>query len=76
MSSPTNHNHPEKLRTWGNREIFINFNPVQEEPWTLKPEQQYIRNYRVFVYDGAITAEQAETLWQDYKAKYNFPQKD
>ena len=69
MSSPTNHNHPEKLRTWGNREIFINFNPVQKESWALEPGQQYIRNYRVFVYDGSLTAKQAEALWQDFKTK-------
>ena len=69
MSHPSNHNHPEKLRTWGNREIFINFNPVQDKSWTFEPGKTYTRKYRVFIYDGNITAEEAESLWQSYSGK-------
>ncbi len=68
MSHPSNYNHPEKLRTWGNREIFINFNPVQDEPWIFEPGKKYVRNYRVFIYDGTVTANQADTLWEQYGA--------
>ena len=70
MSRPDNHDHPEKLRTWNsktnNGAIFINFNTVQEKPWVFQPGKKYTRNFRVFVYDGKITAEQAEELWKEY----------
>jgi hypothetical protein len=70
MSHPGNHNYPELLRTWDIREangaIFVNFNPVQEEPWEYKPGQKYIRKYRVFIFDGSISAEDSEKMWKDY----------
>jgi len=69
MSHPANHDHPEKLRTWGNREIFINFNTVQDKSWIFEPGKKYTRNYRLFVYDGKVTAEQAEALWKKYAEK-------
>ncbi|MBT3193408.1 MAG: PmoA family protein [Verrucomicrobia bacterium] len=70
MSHPGNHAHPERLRTWDPKThhgaIFINFNPVQDQSWTFQPGKAYTRNYRLFVYDGKVSAEQAEALWKDY----------
>jgi len=70
MSHPDNHAHPEKLRTWNPKThhgaIFINFNPVQDHAWTFQPNREYTRQYRLFVYDGEVSAEQAEGLWKDY----------
>jgi len=70
MSRPDNQDHPEQLRTWNpkthNGAIFINFNTVQKKSWVLQPGKKYARNFRVFVYDGKITAEQAEAMWKDY----------
>jgi len=70
MSRPDNQDHPEKLRTWNNKThngaIFINFNTVQDKSWVFEPGKKYARNFRVFVYDGKITAEQAEEMWKDY----------
>jgi len=70
MSNPANHDHPEKLRTWDpgthNGAIFINFNPVQVEPWTMRPGKEYVRLYRLFVFDGSLDAGEAEKLWQMY----------
>jgi hypothetical protein len=68
MSRPDNHNHPEQIRVWDNGQAFINFNPVMSESWTLHPGTTYTRNYRVFVYDGAISVDQAESLWKDYSS--------
>ena len=71
MSRPDNHAHPEHLRTWNpdthHGSIFINFNPVQAEPWRFEPGRAYVRNYRVFVYDGSVSAEGAEALWRQYQ---------
>lgn len=72
MGHPDNHSHPEKIRTWNehyNGAIFINFNPVMAEPWIFQPNKTYTRNYRVFVYDGSLTADEAETLWKSYASE-------
>jgi sialate O-acetylesterase len=72
MGAPSNHSHPEKLRTWDkhyNGAIFVNFNPVMGEPWIFEPGKTYTRDYRLFVYDGSLTAAAAEQLWQKYSAK-------
>jgi type 1 glutamine amidotransferase len=72
MTHPLNHNFPEQLRLWGvgnnqgKENVFLNFNPAQEQDWVLKPGNAYTLNYRMLVYDGEISAEQMEKYWQDY----------
>ncbi len=69
MSHPTNQAHPEKLRTWDKQHkgaIFINFNTVADKSWRFEPHKRYSRSYRAFVYDGQVSAAQAEELWQAY----------
>ena len=68
MSHPDNHEHPEPVRIWpwskdGN---FFNFCPVQQKPWTLEPGNEYTLKYRLYVYDGKISAGTAEQLWKDF----------
>jgi hypothetical protein len=72
MTSPSNFNFPEQLRIWptgqngGVENVFINFNPAQDRDWVLEPGGSYALKYRIFVYDGTVTPEQAERLWNDY----------
>tara|TARA_B110000208_G_scaffold18592_1_gene22710 strand:+ start:29291 stop:29716 length:426 start_codon:yes stop_codon:yes gene_type:complete len=69
MSHPSNHTHLEKLRTWDkqyNGAIFINFNTVADSDWVLQPTLSYTRNYQLFIYDGSLSAEDADQLWGDY----------
>lgn len=69
MSNPRNPTHPEKLRTWADSSdgaAFINFNTVGDDEWVFEPDKDYVRNFRVYVFDGEISAEQAETVWQTY----------
>ncbi len=75
MSHPANRNHPEHLHTWDNWKpgprhdsVFVNFNPVQNEPFTMRPGEVYVRRYRLFVFDGAIDTDKAERLWKDWAA--------
>lgn len=71
MSHPANHAHPEKVRTWDTQHggaIFVNFNPVMDQPWTFEPGKIYTRNYRLFIYDGILTAEAAGEMWRTYAA--------
>ena len=66
MSHPQNHDHPEPMRIWPEGQVFFNFCPVQKADWTLEPGETYVLRYRLYVYNGAITVEKAEGLWQDF----------
>ncbi|WOO41361.1 PmoA family protein [Rubellicoccus peritrichatus] len=69
MSHPSNQAHPEKLRTWNQQHdgaIFINFNPVADTDWVYQPDKTYTRNYRLFIYDGALSEDNADALWNSY----------
>lgn len=71
MSFPTNYNHPEPLRIWpediyDRGDMFANFSPTKNMDWKLEPGKNYQLNYRFYVSDVKISAEQAEVLWQFY----------
>ena len=72
MSHPQNHNFPEQLRIWppgsnqGKENVFINFNPSQEQDWVIQPGKEYTLKYRMLVYDGQLSPELMERYWQDY----------
>ncbi len=71
MGHPSNHDHPEKIRTWNKQHhgaIFVNFNPVMEKSLILKPGEPLTRQYRIYIYDGTITQKEVETLWKQYAA--------
>jgi hypothetical protein len=72
MSHPGNYNYPEPLRIWdenanyGRGDAFINFAPTKDKDWLLESGKTYTLKYRVLVYDGEVTPDQAEQLWLDY----------
>ena len=72
LGHPDNYNFPEPLRIWdeaanGNRgDAFINFAPTKNKDWELKPEHHYQLQYRVLSYEGAMTKEKADRLWNDF----------
>jgi hypothetical protein len=72
MSHPKNHNSPEPLRIWdenannGRGDAFINFNPVQTEDWTLDAGKTCTLRYRVLAFEGTMTKETADRLWDDF----------
>ncbi len=67
MGHPQNRDYPEPMRIWNNRpEIFFNFCPVQASEWTLEGGEVYVLRYRLFVYDGTITAAEADRLQRDF----------
>jgi len=72
MTNPANYNFPEPIRIWPTgtdgkvEDVFFNFNPAMDRDWVIKPHQDYQLRYRMFLYDGAVTAERAEQLWRDY----------
>ncbi|WP_223284550.1 PmoA family protein [Hymenobacter qilianensis] len=69
MSAPTNYNHPEPLRVWpetqnGKGDVFVNYSPTKNKDWLLSPGQTYTLRYRLLVFNGRYTHEQAESSWQ------------
>ena len=68
MGHPANREYPEPIRVWGKGfgEVFFNFCPIKKKPWELKPGKDHVLRYRIYVYDGNITANDAERLWQDF----------
>lgn len=75
LSHPSNYNHPEPLRIWdkkangGRGDVFANFAPTKDKDWLLEPGKTYILKYRLVVFNGKFTAEQAEASWQAFAKK-------
>lgn len=72
LGHPDNYNSPEPLRIWdenangGRGDAFVNFAPTKNKDWKLEPGKKYILRYRVFSYDGEMTREQADRLWNEF----------
>lgn len=66
---PSNFDAPEPLRVWPENmetgEVFINFSPTKMKPWLLTYGEQHTLKYRIMVYNGDITAAEADALWND-----------
>ena len=74
MSHPDNFNHPEPIRSWPadmteQGDVFICFCPTKFSDWLLEPGNTYILKYRMLVYDGEWSAEEAESVWQNYASE-------
>lgn len=71
MDYPANYNFPEPMRIWpenmnGRGDVFFSFSPTRNTDWDLKPDKNYVLKYRMLVYDGTITKEKAEQVWQNF----------
>jgi hypothetical protein len=72
LGAPDNQNFPEPLRIWdetqngGRGDSFVNFAPTKNVDWQLEPGKTYRLRYRMMMYDGAMSAEKAEAIWQNF----------
>lgn len=72
LSHATNKVHPEPLRVWpigqydGEGNVFIEFCPIRHESWELKKDKKYSLKYRMIVFDGSMSAEEAERYWKAF----------
>jgi hypothetical protein len=71
MSHPKNYNHPEPLRIWPEKmntrgDVFANFSPTKNKDWLLQPGNEYVLNYRFFVFNGKLSSEDAAKEWIGY----------
>lgn len=67
-SHPKNFRHPEPMRLWpgANDHIFFNFCPSVAGPWEMKPGEDHVFRYRLYVHEGKPDVEQIERIWRDY----------
>lgn len=72
MSHPENQSHPEPMRVWpldankGRGDMFFEFCPIRHQEWKINPQNTYALNYRMLVFDGTITPEEAENHWKAF----------
>lgn len=72
LSHNNNKSHPEPLRVWpvgqynGEGNVFVEFCPIRHESWEIQPDNRYTLKYRMIVFDGDLTAEEAETYWRAF----------
>lgn len=72
MGFPTNREFPEPMRVWpinsnnGRGDMFFEFCPIRYKEWKIEGQKQYSLNYRMLIFDGILTAEQAEIYWQGF----------
>lgn len=72
LSHNTNKSHPEPLRVWplgqykGEGNVFIEFCPIRHESWEIQPNERNTLKYRMIVFDGDLTAEEAEAYWKAF----------
>ena len=71
MSYLANYNHPEPMRIWpidmyDRGDMFASFTTTKDTDWYLEPKKNYVLKYRLLIYNGKMTSEEAETAWQYY----------
>lgn len=71
MGFPDNYNFPEPMRVWpidANKrgDVFFSFSPTRNKSWPLHPGKNYVLKYRMLIYNGKITAQQAEEVWKSF----------
>ena len=70
-SHPGNRSHPEPMRVWpedanDRGDVFFEFCPIRHQKWTIYPGKDYVMKYRMLVFDGEISPEIAESVWQAF----------
>ncbi|MCS4434156.1 PmoA family protein [Aquiflexum gelatinilyticum] len=75
LSHPANKSHPEPMRVWpedsneGKENVFIEFCPIRHESWEILPGKKYTLHYRMVVFDGNMTAAEADEYWKSFAKK-------
>ncbi len=67
-SHPANFQHPEPMRIWPeyDNNVFFNFCPSQAGEWEMKPGEDHVFRYRMYVHEGKVDVDTAERIWHDY----------
>ncbi|MCF8225804.1 MAG: PmoA family protein [Bacteroidales bacterium] len=70
LSHPDNREHPEPMRVWppdsNGGQLFFEFCPIRHNDWLIIPGVDNILKYRMVVFDGSMTREEAELYWNSF----------
>jgi Methane oxygenase PmoA len=72
LSHPSNRMHPEPMRVWpldannGRGDMYFEFCPIRHESWKLETLKNYTLKYRMIVFDGKMSAEEADKYWKSF----------
>jgi hypothetical protein len=69
LSHPGNFRHPEPVRIMPTKEgdySYFVYAPSVLGAWEMKPGEDHVFRYRLFVHEGKPNAEQDEKVWRDY----------
>jgi hypothetical protein len=66
MGHPHNYEFPEPMRIWPDGDIFFGFCPVVYKDIEIVPREDFVRTYRMIVYDGILATDEIEKYWNVY----------
>ncbi|MFN5331932.1 MAG: DUF6807 family protein, partial [Bacteroidota bacterium] len=72
LSHTGNPAHPEPLRVWplgqydGKGNVFIEFCPIRYNSWEIQANKTYRLSYRLIVFDGELSVQEAEEYWKAF----------
>ncbi len=71
MGHTSNRDFPEPMRVWplnqnGRGDMYFEFCPIRHKDWKLDRGRDYTLKYRLLVFDGNISPEEAEMYWQGF----------
>jgi len=72
MGHTSNREFPEPMRVWpidangGRGDVYFEFCPIRHEDWSLEKGKDYSLKYRLLVFDGTLSPEEAEIYWQGF----------
>ncbi len=72
MDHPGNRDYPEPMRVWpedankGRGDLFFEFCPIRHHPWTMERGRSYTLRYRMLIFDGTLSPEEAEMMWNGF----------
>ena len=46
--------------------LFIEFCPIRHTSWEIQPGKRYSLTYRILVFDGEISVQEAENYWKSF----------
>lgn len=70
LSHPFNREHPEPMRVWPadvhEGQMFFEFCPIRYKSWEIVYGKKYSLFYRMIIFDGKMTAREAEMYWNSF----------
>ncbi len=67
MSNPNNFRHPEPMRIMPNADfVYFVYCPSVLGEWEMKPGEDHVFRYRLYMHEGKANVEDNERLWEDY----------